>query len=252
LRSIHVCSLFFFQSNWTEVPAAGLYCIKYDCISTSSDAPETVLFPWIQSDSHLTSRVVTLSPETKFFNSDRISSIDKEWRNLIVGELGLACNVPAVSLEPVVTENVSSNIVSVEEHSEADNCVDIFKYATKDHVDTSNQFLTVLSESVRVRVSCQDLRCDCCLLETRRRKCTGASFTNTNDVINEQHQHHVSDVSGEDGGVFKVLTLLSDGSGVQQTTAVQRCDTFVETNSFAGANFDMVLSLLFFNYTEMK
>jgi hypothetical protein len=196
--------------------------LKFDC--SSEAVPQTVLFPWIQPISQSSLRVLAISPSTKLFNSDRISDLIENWRRLTLGGLGLACNIPAISSEVIHVEPSSAkddedkSVMSVGKLSVDDNFEDMFKYATKGHIDASDQLLTVLSESVRVRVLCQDLRCHCCLLEMQREKRIGA-FMPADNVSS-------SNSVGTDNSECSVST--TEGTEVQQTDDAKYCNAFNE------------------------
>lgn len=207
--------------------------MRYDSSPTASAAPQAVLFPWTQSTSQSSLRVFALSSSAKLFNSEKISGLLKDWCRLTLGGLGLACNVPAISSEIVLTEHFSANdddgksIPSVDKLSMIDSDVDMFKYASKCHIDASDQLLTVLSESVRVRVVCQDLRCHCCLLDVQRRKRQGTVLSADN--INGEHCQLINSSQGTVDSECS-LSTFDDTNGIEvlQTDDAKNGKTFNE------------------------
>lgn len=148
-----------FQGPWSEVPAVGLYCMEVEYCSSDKRliSKKINLYPWIRWQPHLSDRVMNLQADTELCNSGVVDSLPRQISCLTVCDVGVMCDIPAVfrhstdiSLEP--DNNLSDGNI-------------LYKHASASHLEAADGLLSVLSDAVCVRVTCQDAKCHVCLLQ---------------------------------------------------------------------------------------
>ena len=141
------------------MPAVGIYCMEVEYCSSEKQliSKKINFYPWIRWKPHFSDRVINLQPDTELCNCGVTDSLPAMISCLTVCDLGVMCDIPAVyrhltdiSLEP---ENnlADDNLLS--------------RHATASHLEAADELLSLLSDAVCVRVSCQDVKCHVCLLQ---------------------------------------------------------------------------------------
>jgi len=149
----------WFQGPWSEVPAVGLYCMDLELRSNDECliSKRISLYPWIRWNADVSDCVMNISSETELCHSSVVENLAQDIPCLAVSDLGIMCDIPAVC-KHVTDISLEQNIPTVD-----DNILN--KHATGSHLEAADALLSVLSDSVCLRVMYQDARCHVCLLQ---------------------------------------------------------------------------------------
>jgi len=114
------------------------------------------LYPWIRWNPRFSDRVLSLQPDIELCNSSVIDSLPVEISCLTVCDVGIMCNIPAVC----------SHSMDISLEPASDLAIDdtLYKHASESHLEAADQLLSVLTDAVCLRVTCQDSKCHVCLL----------------------------------------------------------------------------------------
>ena len=175
-------------------------------VGVESPLHQFTLFPWMQCCTSTSNRVMTVTSDSKLFNSERIVELLAQCFHLNLGQLGMMCNIPPVSTS-LELDHVMTDCRSLEPDMK-----NSFESASERQITASDEFLKVLSEAVRLRVTLQMRHCHLCLLQ-------------------KHHQFSVS--SDTDSHLNSGLSLSSVSDDVDcrlyETRSSQNCD--LSTNS---------------------
>lgn len=142
------------------MPAVGLYCMELE--SRSNDkclvSKRCNIYPWVRWNPNITDRVIKMQPDIDLVNSNTVESLSRDIACLTVCDIGLMCDIPAVS------RHLSTDISLEQNISLADDDV-LHKHASVHHLEAADELLTVLSDAVCLRVIYQDAKCHVCLLQ---------------------------------------------------------------------------------------